>query len=195
MLPTGAHRRWAMPAVAAVIVVSGCSTATARTQPTGTGASAAASTGSSPAAAAKAAAGAQVCSAITRADLIQVGLRPDLTRPGVSRANSGQGAYCTYTRASGAEGGIEFDWFRNDSPVQTWQTVLAGATYPAGIEPAGLARVAQSQFSPGAVAGGPQFAIIAVRRGDLVFDISVPAGQKARRQLTRLARLVLRRMA
>jgi hypothetical protein len=37
--------------------------------------------------------------------------------------------------------------------------------------------------------------MIVVRRRDLVFDISVPAGPRATRQLTRLTRLVLRRMA
>ncbi len=198
MVRASAHKRWVMPgAVAAVVAVGGCSAGALHSQPTAarTGATlATTATGAGATASSEAAAGTSGCSAITRADLVSVGLRPDLTQPSVSPAQGSQGAYCTYTKASGADGGIEFDWFRDDAtPAQTWQTVLAQATYPAGIQPTGLAGVTDSMFSPGAVSGGPQFADITVRRGDLIFDISAPPGSDAKRQLTLLARIVLRR--
>jgi hypothetical protein len=49
-----------------------------------------------------------------------------------------------------------------------------------------------TRWSPHAVSGGPPFATIAVRRGDLVFVLGIPANKDAQAQLTSLTGLVLK---
>lgn len=139
--------------------------------------------------------GAAMC-ALTRADFVAAGLQVN-ARPDASVQDDGQSAYCVYSGRSGATGGVELDvfWPAGGNPaavVQTEQTVLGedGAAYL----PAGMAGVQDSRIATSIVAGGPRFAAIVVRRGDLVFTIALPAGPQARTRLLRLSRIVLARL-
>ena len=140
--------------------------------------------------------GAAMCGALTRADFAAAGL-PTNARPDANVQDNGQSAYCVYRGRSGATGGVELDvfWPAGADPAAvraTEQTVLAedaGMYVPAALAGADEARVATALQS-----GGPRFAAIVVRRGDLVFTISLPAGPQARAQLLRLSALALRRL-
>ena len=46
-----------------------------------------------------------------------------------------------------------------------------------------------------AKSGGPEFAMLCVRRGTLVFSLSIPAGKDAKDRLQKLGSLVLERLA
>lgn len=140
--------------------------------------------------------GAAMC-ALTRADFAAVGLHVN-ARPDANVQDGGQSAYCVYSGRSGAMGGVELDVFwpaggSAAAAVQTEETVLGEDS--AAYQPAGIAGVLDSRIAMSIVAGGPRFAAIVVRRGDLVFTISLPAGPPARTRLLRLSRIVLARLS
>jgi hypothetical protein len=137
-----------------------------------------------------------MCDALTARDLRAAGLRPEREVP-EPNADGDTGAYCAFTKASGAKGGIEFDIFDGGQEVQeVWETVSAEG---AGIEPeltpvrlpgADEARIGSSLRYE----SGPRFGAIQVRKGRMVFALSIPAGSRTRDQLVDLATLVLRRV-
>jgi len=131
--------------------------------------------------------------ALTVDDLRSVGLEPDLTAPEVTTQPDGRGVYCTFTRASGAMGGIEYDAFVDDDPLACQLTVMGEGT--GSYAPAELSGVDDSLISLSVVSGGPPFATIIVRRGKLVFTIALPTGPNAQNQLRRLAEIVLERLS
>ncbi len=130
--------------------------------------------------------------ALTVDDLRAVGLQPDLSAPDVNTEPDGRSVYCSFTSASGAMGGIEYDAFLNDDPLACQLTVMGEGT--GSYAPADLAGVDDSLISLSAVSGGPPFATIVARRGNLVFTIAIPPGPNARDQLTRLAQSALERL-
>ncbi|HET8625976.1 MAG TPA: hypothetical protein VFL91_01055 [Thermomicrobiales bacterium] len=138
---------------------------------------------------------ASLCAAITVADFRAVGLQPDLDAPVVNPADDGDGgagAYCSYTRASVAAGGIEFDVFYDDDPLAVQRTILGeggGAVTPASLEGADECLLGRSTM-PGEAA----HASIVVRRANCVFTIAIPDGPDAAEQLRALARLALQRL-
>ena len=110
------------------------------------------------------------------------------------------GVYCVYRGKSGATGGVELDVFypAGESPddvKQTFKTVLGsdpGATYvPEGVPGADESVVSTNVPSPGYF----PFAANAVRRGSLVFAISLPASPLSKTELLELSKIVLNRIA
>jgi hypothetical protein len=129
-----------------------------------------------------------MCGALTAADLGAVGLRPELQQP---EANPGDppdsGAYCSFTRAAGANGGIEFDIFY-PADHSVYQTVVAEGGGSVSRQPTGLAGIDEASIQDMGKGAG-----INVRRGTLVFAISIPSGPRSRDQLVSLATVVLGR--
>jgi hypothetical protein len=129
-------------------------------------------------------------------DFAEAGVR-SASRPSANVQDGGASAYCVYAGKSAAIGGIELDVF---SPAgassteikDTYQTAIgesSGVMTPIRIEGADEAR-----WSAHAISGGPPFATIAVRRGDVVFVLAIPANKDAQAQLTSLSGLVLKRL-
>jgi hypothetical protein len=133
--------------------------------------------------------GAKMCEALRVSDLTALGLKPDLVEPIVSTFEK-ESAYCTFTKASGAQGGIEFDiFFPAGNPKQVEETVISEEPLLESQSPAGLPNADNSLF--GIV--GPATCIV-VRKSQLVFTITVPTTLRARDQLISLSRLVLQRV-
>jgi hypothetical protein len=132
--------------------------------------------------------GARMCDALTAADLGAVGLHPELQQP---EANPGDppdsGAYCAFTRAAGASDGIEFDIFY-PADHSVYQTVVAEVGGTVSRQPTGLAGIDEASIQDMGNGAG-----ISVRRGTLVFAISIPNGARSRDQLVSLATVVLGR--
>jgi hypothetical protein len=131
--------------------------------------------------------GARMCDAVTAADLAAAGLKPDLQQPSVGPGdpNPNEGAYCTYTRAYASEGGIELDIFY-PADHGVYQTVVGEGSGRG--RPSGLSAVDESSLDD---QGNP--AEISVRRGTLVFALTIPGGSRAHDQLASLATTVLSR--
>jgi hypothetical protein len=140
--------------------------------------------------------GSEMC-VLAQADFKTIGLHAKGT-PDVNLDEGGKSAYCTYTSKSGAHGGIELDVFypAGDSATdveQTFKTVMNEdpAKYvpidiPGASEAAICLAIPQAGYKP--------FAAVDVRRGDLVFSISLPSGPQAQKQLVELSKLVLSRL-
>ncbi len=140
--------------------------------------------------------GAALCGALTQADFAALGLQAD-ARVDANVQDGGRSAYCGYRGRSGAMGGLELDvfWPAGASPGEvrgTERTILAE---DAGkYVPVTVAGADEALLAPSLRSGGPTFASIVVRRGDLVFAISLPATPQARAQLLRLSTLALARL-
>jgi len=137
----------------------------------------------------------RMATALTAADLQAHGLEPELeqTAVGVEDEGDGVGVYCGWTRASGAQGGIELDLWSVGDPATTFATILANQT--GEMRPAGLAGADQSMIGLSVRSGFGPFATIAVARGGLVFTLAIPTGQHASDQLMGLASVVLERLS
>jgi hypothetical protein len=115
-------------------------------------------------------------------------------------AGSENNVYCTYRGPSGAMGGVELDVFypagtSADDVAQTFKTVLAsdpGSKYlPEHVAGADASMYSLEVPSPGHFS----FAANAVRRGDLVFSISLPSSPLSKLELLKLSQIVLSRLA
>lgn len=140
--------------------------------------------------------GARMCDALTAADLRAAGLRPERERP-EPNADGDTGAYCAYTAASGAKGGIEFDIFDGGTDVgQVWETVAAeGGGITGEMTALKLAGADEARIGTKLrFESGPPFGSVQVRAGRMVFVLTVPAGNRTRQQLVDLAALVLQRV-
>jgi hypothetical protein len=137
--------------------------------------------------------GSAMC-ALTVADFQSVGIG-NASKPTANVDEGGASAYCVYAGKSGATGGIELDVFypAGESPADVKES-YANASAASSLQPAKIAGVDEAQWSAREVQGGPPFAMIAVRRSNLVFVISIPAGKSAEAQLVKLAQLVLERL-
>src|SRR5258708_39883774 len=135
--------------------------------------------------------GKALCSALTPADFTKAGVPVS----GLRQANldGNDGAYCVYESKAGK---VEFDIFfpAGATPVEieaTEKTVLdeGGGKYQSvTLAGADDARISLSRPDL------PGSAVIVVRRGKAVFDIVIPAGAAAQKQLEGLARTVLGRL-
>lgn len=141
--------------------------------------------------------GAKMC-VLTPADFAAAGI-PATSQPSVDTGDGGNAVYCTYRGKSGATGGVELDVFYPAGAAatdveQTFKTVLASdpqahddpESVPGSSEAMQALKISQ--------AGHPDFAVNAVRRGDLVFSISLPSSTRAEAQLLELSQIVLRRL-
>jgi hypothetical protein len=121
------------------------------------------------------------------------------SKPQVNVEQNGENVYCVYRGKSGATGGVELDVFypagANAADVkQTFKTVLGsdpGARYlPEGVPGADESVYSLSVPQPGSF----PFAANAVRRGDLVFSISLPSSPLSKTELLQLSAIVLNRI-
>jgi hypothetical protein len=137
--------------------------------------------------------GSAMC-ALTVADFQGVGIG-NASKPDANVDDGGASAYCVYAGKSGATGGIELDVFypAGASEADIKET-YANASAASSLQTARIAGVDEAQWSAREVQGGPPFAMIAVRRSNLVFAISLPAGKNAEVQLVKLAEMVLQRL-
>jgi hypothetical protein len=122
---------------------------------------------------------------------------PNASKPSANVQDGGASAYCVYAGKSAATGGIELDVFSpaGASPAEvknTYQTAIGESS--SGMTPIRIEGADEARWSAHAVSGGPPFATIAVRRGDLVFVLGIPANKDAQAQLTSLIGLVLKRL-
>ena len=107
-------------------------------------------------------------------------------------------AYCVYAGKSGATGGIELDVFdpAGDSEVDAKEAERIAMGEGGLSKPEELKLTGTDSAHWGlAKSGGPELASLCVRRGMLVFTLSVPASKDAKAQLHKLAGLVLERLA
>lgn len=134
---------------------------------------------------------------LTAADFGAAGVAAGKPTPNID--DGGNSVYCVYRGKSGAKGGVELDVFNpaGDSVAAvdgTWKTVFA--SNPAQYRHQRLAGADDSMYSLSIPqAGYPDFAANAVRRGDLIFTISIPSTPKAKAQLAKLSALVLQRLS
>lgn len=142
-------------------------------------------------------AGQNLC-VLTQADFRAFGTIVE-TKPSVNVDQGGAGAYCVYRGKSGATGGVELDVFypagaTPDEVQNTFKAVLGsdpGAKYENEAVPgADQSVVSLSIPQPGYF----PFAANAVRRGDLVFSISLPSSPLSKTELSRLSEIVLSRI-
>ena len=133
---------------------------------------------------------------LTPADFAAAGVR-NAAKPSANVQDGGVSAYCVYAGKSAATGGIELDVFSpaGTSPAdikETYQTTIGESSPP--LTPLRIEGADEARWSGQAVSGGPPFATIAIRRGDLVFVLGIPANKDAQVQLTSLSLLVLKRL-
>jgi hypothetical protein len=140
--------------------------------------------------------GSRMC-VLTPADFAAAGVS-GTSHPSANVDDGGNSVYCVYRGKSGATGGVELDVFYPAGAAtdveQTFKTVLAsdpGAHY----DPESVPGSSESMYSlKTPQSGHPDFAANAVRRGDLVFSVSLPSSPNAKAQLLRLSSIVLERL-
>ncbi len=138
--------------------------------------------------------GAQMC-VLTQHDFQTFGVAVD-TKPTVNLDENGASAYCVYRGKSGATGGVELDVFypagsNAEDIANTWKATL-GSDPGAQYEPEHVPGARESVYSLSVPQPGhPAFAANAVRRGDLIFTLSLPASPAAKNELLRLSEIVL----
>lgn len=135
--------------------------------------------------------GKAMCSALTPADFTGAGV--PVSALNQANLDGSTGAYCVYQSKAGK---VEFDIFfpagANAAEINaTEKTVLGegGSKY----HPITLAGADDAQVSL-VMPDLPGSAGIVVRKGKAVFDIVIPAGAAAQKQLESLARIVLGRL-
>ncbi len=132
----------------------------------------------------------KLCDLLGTGDFEAVGIS-GTGAPTVSSDGPGS-AYCAYTGASGANGGVEFDVFVDDDAAGTYQTILGEI---GSVAPSDIPGVDEAAGTDG-IGGQPdQPAAIVVRKGKLVFTIAAPGGPNNSVMLEQLAALVLARGA
>jgi len=137
--------------------------------------------------------GAAMC-VLTPADFQTVSIT-NAAKPSANVQDAGASVYCVYAGKSGATGGIELDVFNpaGTNAADAKETFKTSIAEGGSMKQISIAGADEAQWSPNAVSGGPPFASITVRRGTLVFSVSIPARANAQEQLTKLALLILSR--
>jgi hypothetical protein len=133
--------------------------------------------------------GGNLCSLLGPGDFAAAGV-DGASAPTVNSDENG-GRYCVYAGTSGATGGIEFDAFTGD-PVGTYQTIAGETGTLTELSATDLPGADQAGVN---LSGAGGMAAIVVRKGQLIFDMSFPAGPQARAQLIALSVLVMERAA
>jgi hypothetical protein len=143
--------------------------------------------------------GAAMCTALAPDDFASVGVK-GAAKP-LANVSDPTGAYCVYAGKSSSTGGIEFDVFypAGSTPADLKSTIdtmlgeSGGTTGLGGYKKIPMTGADEAYLGTALVSGGPPFANIVVRRGDLAFDIGIPANPQSRDQLLKLAAIVLKR--
>lgn len=138
--------------------------------------------------------GALMC-ALTPEDFAIAGVR-NAAKPSANVQDGGASVYCVYAGKSSATGGIELDVFypAGSTSADVAET-FANATSELGsrLQSIAIAGADEARWSASAVSGGPPFATVTVRRGNLVFSLGLPANARAQTQIKILAETVLKR--
>ncbi|HLI94917.1 MAG TPA: hypothetical protein VKT72_02395 [Candidatus Baltobacteraceae bacterium] len=108
--------------------------------------------------------------------------------------------YCAYRGPSGAAGGVELDVFypagSNPDDVQNAFKAVLGSDAGAKYTPERVPGADESLYSLAVPSPGHfPFAANAVRRGDLVFSISLPSSPFSKTELLKLSEIVLDRLS
>jgi len=139
--------------------------------------------------------GAAMC-VLTAADFSAVGIATN-PKPNPNVSDGGASAYCAYTKNSGAFGGVELDVFNpagsNAADAKETLKTATSEGHPAPT-PIAIAGADEALWSPNMASGSIPFATIAVRRGTLVFVLSIPEHKESKAQLTKLVAIVLQRL-
>jgi len=139
--------------------------------------------------------GAAMC-VLTAADFGAAGIQT-LPKPAPNVSDGGASVYCAYAKNSGAFGGVELDVFHpaGGSVAEAKDTLKTATSegHPAPT-PIAIAGADEALWSPNMASGSIPFAMIAVRRGTLVFVLSIPEHKDSKAQLTKLAVLALQRL-
>ena len=151
--------------------------------------------GAAPQAKAAPKSGAGMC-VLTAADFAAVGVQT-LPKPTANVQDGGASVYCAYAKNSGAFGGVELDVFHpagvNVADAKDTLKTATSEGHPAPT-PIAIAGADEALWSPTFASGSIPFAMIAVRRGTLVFVLSIPEHKDSKAQLTKLVGLVLERL-
>ena len=112
---------------------------------------------------------------------------------------NGENVYCVYRGKSGATGGVELDVFypagSSADDVQNAFKAAMESDPGAKYEPEGVAGADESVYSLSVPQPGYfPFAANDVRRGDLLFSISLPSSPISKLELLRLSEIVLHRL-
>jgi len=141
--------------------------------------------------------GAAMC-VLTAADFAAAGVQTQTQpKPTPNVQDGGANVYCAYTKNSGAFGGVELDVFHPaGASVADAKDTLKTATSEGHPAPTSIAIAGADEalWSPNFASGSVPFAMIAVRRGTLVFVLSIPENKDSKTQLTKLVGLVLQRL-
>ena len=141
--------------------------------------------------------GASLC-VLTPADFRTFGTIVE-SQPRVNVEQDGENVYCVYRGKSGATGGVELDVFypAGATPAEVTQTFknVLGSDPGAKYVPEGVPGADESVYSTNVPQPGSfPFAANAVRRGDLVFSISLPSSPVSKTELSALSAIVLSRI-
>jgi hypothetical protein len=140
--------------------------------------------------------GAAMCGALTAADFSSVNVRTD-AKPTANVSDGGASAYCVFAGKSGATGGVELDVFypAGTTPADVKETMnTASAETTPALAPITVPGADEARWSASTKSGGPAFATIVVRRGNLVLGLSIPTGKDAQAQLMKLVDVALKRL-
>jgi len=129
----------------------------------------------------------ELCSLLTSVDWSTFQLQAK-AQPTVNTDGPGS-AYCTWTDASGAQGGLELDAFVDPTPSVAEDTYTTAADVLGG-QPVDLPGVDSALINPNI--NGTYGAILA-RAGRFTYSVSLPASAGSQVQLESLAGLVLSR--
>jgi len=138
--------------------------------------------------------GAAMC-ALTPADFHGIGVS-NAAKPSANVQDGGASVYCVYAGKSSATGGVELDVFypAGGSVADARETLrFAIGEGTSGLKSIRIAGADEAQWSAATESGGPAFAVLAVRRGMLVFVLGIPTSANAQAQLTQLGAILLQR--
>lgn len=177
---SGATPRPSLPAVPSIAIPSvsipsiAIPSGASASQPAGSGASSSAQ---------------QLCALLTANDWAAVQLSQAAAQP-VINSDSPTDAYCVYSGASGATGGLEFDAFIDDTAQDAQATYNTVAGEMPGGQPVTLPGTDAALINPNA---DGTYGAIVVRNGRFTYTISLPTSNAAQTQLETLAALVVTR--
>lgn len=140
--------------------------------------------------------GAALCDALSPADFQAVGIS-QATPPKANVQENGASAYCIYAGKSSATGGLELDIFypAGGNPTEVKGTYDTSLSESSTVWlPISVPGVDEAKWFPKALSGGPAFATLALRRGNLVMVLGIPAGPNAQAQLLKLVDVALKRL-
>jgi uncharacterized protein DUF3558 len=136
-------------------------------------------------------AGKDLCNYLTPDDFTAAGVG-GATKP--SENNTAEEFYCVYQGRSSATGGIELDAFVYEDLDD--QDIGYDSLLPADDQQDVTAQVPRAEAAAvgTALSGGPRFAQIAVRSGNLIYGIGIPPTGDYRAQLVALANQFISRV-